>query len=90
MDLLPLSERSEAWLSAAPARVTSSATVTLRPPPAVLQASWLALVDAVEYKLAKDDLRSAKAKAEHAARDFVVSAAISASKQACAKKANRL
>jgi hypothetical protein len=43
----------------------------------------VALVDAIEYKLAKDDSREAKARADHAAHKLVVESAISASRQAC-------
>jgi len=50
----------------------------------IVEASWKALVDAVEYKLSRDDARAANSSREKMSRDSVVSAAIDASKQACA------
>lgn len=53
---------------------------------AVRQASWVALTDAIEFKLRADDARQAKERTQKAALDVVVQAAISASRQACAPK----
>lgn len=52
----------------------------------IIEASWVALVDAFEFKLAKDDARQKQEKVDKLAHDVVVKAAISASRQACARR----
>jgi len=49
----------------------------------IIEASWLALNDAVEYKLQRDAARAKAKSREVASKDFVISAAINASRQQC-------
>ena len=75
----PVTPQHSTQLHTAHARAVSRA-------PTTLQASWVAIVDAIEFKLAKDDLRNAIAKNLSDAHHRVVSDAIAASRQACAKR----